>query len=88
MTDRRWAEIGRYASQVEADIHRGILEDAGIPVLEKGQLTGAFGPGFAGATMHGVRLFVPDDALDHARALIGEADLDYPDDTGEPDDAA
>jgi hypothetical protein len=73
LTDERWAEIGRYAGQFDADFHRSMLEAAGIPVLVKGPLTGAFGPGFVGWTPEGVTLFVPASALDEARALlIGE----------------
>jgi hypothetical protein len=81
MADPRWVQLASYAGLVDADIDRAILEGAGILVLVKGPLTGAFGPGFAGATMHGVQLFVPDDALEHARTVLGAAgDEDGPDD--------
>ena len=79
MAESRWVEVANYATQIEADFDRVTLEEAGIPVLVKGPLTGAFGPGFAGATMYGVRLFVPAELLEDARAVLG-ADTDLPDD--------
>jgi hypothetical protein len=77
MNEPRWAELGHYASQFDADLDRSTLELAGIPVMVKGPLTGAFGPGYVGWTPEGVRLYVPDGALDDARAILhGEHDDD------------
>lgn len=71
----QWVEIGSYAGHFDADIDRALLETADIPVLVKGASTGVFGPGFAGPTAEGVRLFVPGSLLERAReVLAGEAD--------------
>jgi hypothetical protein len=77
MNEPRWAELGHYASQFDADLDRSTLESAGIPVMVKGPLTGAFGPGYVGWTPEGVRLYVPAELLDDARAMLhGELEDD------------
>jgi hypothetical protein len=71
----RWVELGAYAGHFDADVDRVLLETAGIPVLVKGASTGIFGPGFAGPTAEGVRLFVPASRLAYAReVLAGDED--------------
>jgi hypothetical protein len=81
VAESRWVEIANHATQIEADFDRVTLEEAGIPVLVKGPMTGAFGPGFAGATMYGVRLYVPAELVDEAREILGaEPESDLPDD--------
>jgi hypothetical protein len=83
MNEPRWAELGHSAGQFDADLDRSTLELAGIPVMVKGPLTGAFGPGYVGWTPEGVRLYVPDGLLDEARAILhGSHDdgSDTPDD--------
>jgi hypothetical protein len=73
MDDNTWVALAEYGSRLEADFVNGILEEAGIPVLVKGPITGVFGPGFAGATAEGVTLFVPKDRLEDARDLISNS---------------
>jgi hypothetical protein len=70
MNDSDWVVVGEYGSRIESDFYAEILEEAGIPVLTKGPITGAFGPGFGGATAAGVTLLVPKDQLEYARDLI------------------
>jgi len=70
MNESDWVVVGKYASRIESDMYADILEQAGIPVLTKGPITGVFGPGFGGATAEGVSLHVPKDRLDEARDLI------------------
>lgn len=65
-----WARLAEYASQPEADVDLGRLEDAGIPTMVKGPETGIFGPGIAAPTPLGVTVFVPADRLEEARALL------------------
>jgi hypothetical protein len=72
----RWVELGSYAGHFDADVDRVLLETAGIPVLVKGASTGIFGPGFAGPTAEGVRLFVPASRLADARDVLAGADGD------------
>ncbi|MDX1450080.1 MAG: DUF2007 domain-containing protein, partial [Acidimicrobiia bacterium] len=57
----------------EADLLESLLDGADIPVLRKGPESGIFGPGFAGASPLGVKLFVPESRVDEAREVIGEA---------------
>lgn len=67
-----WVEVKEYGAPFEAEMDRQLLEQSGIPVLLKGPMTGAFGPGFAGPTALGVSLLVPADQLDAARDLLSE----------------
>lgn len=84
-TTPRWAELRRYSRFFDADLDRATLEEAGVPVLLKGALTGAFGPGFAGWSPGAIRLFVPAQALEDAHAIL---DGEYIEGDDEPDDAA
>ncbi len=72
MADSEWALLKEYASQLDADLDLATLEAEEIPVMVKGPEVGIFGPGFAGATSRGVEVYVPRDALEAARELIGE----------------
>lgn len=68
---KEWVKLKQYAALFEAEMDQQLLEQSGIPVLVKGPITGVFGPGFAGATVEGVTLLVPDDQVDAARELLG-----------------
>ena len=82
----QWALLAEYASAAEANLDLGSLELERIPALVRGLEPGIFGPGFTGATPHGVRVYVPRSAIDHARELIGLAEpSDSPDEPGVPD---
>jgi hypothetical protein len=67
-----WVRVKEYATLLEAELDQQTLERAGIPVLIRGPLTGAFGPGFSGPTTQGVTLLVPDDRHDEAVDLVGD----------------
>lgn len=65
-----WMPVKEYGALFEAEMAKQRLEQSGIPVLLKGPITGAFGPGFAGATAQGVTLLVPDEHHDAAVELL------------------
>ncbi|MGH7449532.1 MAG: DUF2007 domain-containing protein [Longimicrobiales bacterium] len=67
-----WVEVKEYGAPVQAELDRQMLEQSGIPVLLKGPITGAFGPGFSGPTAQGVTLLVPADRYEAARDLLSE----------------
>lgn len=67
-----WVPVREYAALFQAELDQQMLEQAGIPVMLKGPITGAFGPGFSGPTSQGVTLLVPDDRSDAAVELLGE----------------
>lgn len=69
-----WVPLKHYATLIEAEMDQHMLEGYGIPVMRKGPLTGAFGPGFAGPTPQGVTLLVPTDRADEARELVSDDD--------------
>lgn len=66
--------VREYAGQVEAEYERATLEEAGIPTLLQGQLIGAFGPGFSGGSIFGIKLLVPTVDLERARDVLGVDD--------------
>ena len=67
----RWEAVATYATVYEAEIGRAVLEAGGFDaVVEPGERTGIFGPGFAGATARGVRVLVPGEQLAAARTHL------------------
>jgi hypothetical protein len=74
MNDPDWIVLREYASQLDADLDAGVLEQNGIPHQVQGPPIGIFGPGFSGATSAGVRILVPADRADEAAGLIAEDD--------------
>lgn len=70
--NQAWAVLQEYSNRVAADIAAQQLRALDIPVRIDDASTGLFGPGFAGATAMGVRLLVPRDRLDAARAAVEE----------------
>jgi hypothetical protein len=71
MTPAGWREVATFASGFEADVAIAQLEAAGIPaVRDSNDTVGIFGPGFQGATAHGVTVRVPAEALSDARSLL------------------
>ena len=66
-----WSDVATFSSGFEADLAIGQLEAAGITaVSDSNDTVGIFGPGFQGATAHGVTVRVPDGSLDEARAVL------------------
>lgn len=74
MNDAQWIVLREYASQMEADLDIGVLEENSVPFQVHGPPIGVFGPGFSGATAAGVRLLVPDDRAAEAAELLGDSD--------------
>jgi Putative prokaryotic signal transducing protein len=77
MSNIDWRVLTTYASGFEADFAMALLEAAEIPAWrDNNDTVGIFGPGFQGATSHGVTIRVPADALDEARAVVNLTDVD------------
>ena len=71
MTNTDWIELATYSSGFDADLALGQLEAAGIPAMRDSHDTvGIFGPGFQGATSHGVTVSVPAALLEEARSAV------------------
>lgn len=71
-----WELLVEFATRHEADFATARLESEEIPALIKGNEPGIFGPGMAGATPFGVRLFVPSSALERASEILGLEEID------------
>jgi hypothetical protein len=69
--EANWVQLREYASRLEADLDLGLLEGAGIPVMMKGPSAGIYGPGFAGPTPVGLRVFVREADLEDAIETLG-----------------
>ena len=69
-----WVKIATVSTGFEADTARATLEDAGIPVLVRGNQAGIFGGGFQGLVIGGIDIFVPTDAVPRARELVVDDD--------------
>ena len=68
---RGWEPVATYAAIYEAEIGRAVLEAGGFDaVVEPGERTGIFGPGFVGATARGVRVLVPGEQAAAARTYL------------------
>jgi hypothetical protein len=70
-----WTLVSEPSAGFEADLAVSLLEAAKIPVIQKGPETGIFGPGFAGSSPLGIRLYVPTSMLEEARDIL-HADSD------------
>ena len=73
-----WVQLREYAGRLEADIDIALLQQAGIPVVVKGPSAGIFGPGFAGPTAAGVRVYVRAEHLVEAIQTLGLPSGDPP----------
>ena len=77
MDGTEWRAVATYASGFEADFAIAQLEAAEIPAVRNSNDTvGIFGPGFQGATSHGVTVLVPAAALEDARVALNMASGD------------
>ena len=71
MTTTEWRDVATFPSVFAADVAVAQLEASGIlAVRATNDTSGLFGPGFQGATSHGVTVRVPADALDDALAIL------------------
>ena len=67
--DTSWTLLRTCATGLEVDMYRALLESHDIPVLVRGDKPGILGPGFQGAVMGGLELYVPVEHLETAHAL-------------------
>lgn len=67
-----WETVAVYATGLEADMARGLLEAEGIPVLVRSNSAGIFGLGFQGNISGGVTLQVPGPELERAREMLSD----------------
>lgn len=67
-----WITIGTYATGLDADIARELLEGEGIPVLLQSNSAGIFGLSFQGSVAGGIGLQVPSPEVDRARELLSD----------------
>lgn len=77
-TNREWTRLASFDFGYEADFAEVTLEEAGIPVLVKGREAGIWGPGFAGRTSQGLSVWVPEDRLADARAVLSDSQAEPP----------
>ena len=69
--DLSWVHVATYAAGFEADLALARLESAGILAVRRdNDIAGIFGPGFQGATAHGVAVLVPSDVVAEAQAVL------------------
>jgi hypothetical protein len=69
--ENEWVLLREYAGRIEADFDVGLLQEAGIPMLFKGPSAGIYGPGFAGPSAAGLRVYVREQDLVEAIELLG-----------------
>lgn len=66
--------LKNYSTPAEAEMHAEILRAEGIAAIVQGPQPGIFGAGFAGLSIQGVTLLVPEDRFDEAFDLVGDED--------------
>lgn len=66
-----WVVAKTYSAVFMAEMAVGLLEDAGIPALSRGEYAGIFGGGWAGTVAKGVDVLVPEDRVEEAREVLG-----------------
>ena len=66
-----WVKLASYATVLEAEGAKAVLESAGIPaMLQSHGGTGIFGAGFQGPVPGGTTLLVPSRQLDRAWSIV------------------
>lgn len=73
----RWARLVNVYDDNEAQLVAGMLKSAGIPVLMKSQGAGGYMRIVMGTEL-GVNLYVPESALNTARKIIQQEEVDVP----------
>ena len=68
--EESWVLLRDYDTRVMADIAAEQLRAADIPVQIQDPGIGLFGPGFAGGSIHGIRVYVPKSRAAEATELI------------------
>ena len=67
-----WVTARTYGAVFMAEMAVGILEDAGIPAMTRGEYAGIFGPGWVGPVPKGIDVLVPAHRLEEARELLAD----------------
>lgn len=69
--DATWVALAEYGAVYEAEIAAGRLDSVGIlSRIDRGGAVGIFGPGHAGASVRGIRLYVPAKDLAAAHEAL------------------
>lgn len=67
---KRYVEVARFPSRLEAETVGHALDEHGIPFLVQCADIGMFGPGMTGFSPEGAGLQVPEDAVEEVSRLI------------------
>ena len=65
-----WVVLAAYPARYLAELQIQTLEAEGIPVLVRGEEAGIWGPAYMGPTSQGIKVMVPEPALEEARELL------------------
>lgn len=66
----RWVPVKTYGAVFMAEMAVGLLEDAGIPALVRGEYVGIFGGAWSGTVPKGVDALVPETFVAEAREVL------------------
>ena len=81
-----WAFVTSVANQQEAVMVESMLGAEGIPVQQKHKEAGGIMEVYMGMSHYGIDLFVPEDALDVAKAILDSEVIDMPEEVGIEED--
>ena len=71
MNQPQWTPVAEFTAMFEAELAASRLESAGIKSrINQDENAGVFGPGFAGASVRGVQLLVPNAEIAAAREAL------------------
>jgi hypothetical protein len=66
-----WVEVASYASALEAEIARAVIEAGGFDAIAQGDdMVGLFGPNFMGRSQRGARVLVPAEQAAAVRTFL------------------
>jgi hypothetical protein len=71
-SDEKYVPIFQSEGEIEADIVKGLLEEAGIPVMQKGDMTDEVFP-YSVGPLSEEALLVPESRLEQAQKIIADA---------------
>ncbi len=71
-SNNSWQLIANVRDHIEAGMIRSLLNEAGIPVMEKSKGSGAYMGIYMGISSTGIDLYVPAGQLDEAADLLGQ----------------
>ena len=81
-----WAFVTSVADQQEAVMVESMLGAEGIPVQQKHKEAGGIMEVYMGMSRYGIDLFVPEDAVDVAKAILDSEAIDMPEEVGIEED--